>query len=109
MPSRVAARTVDVRGRELDDALDELALGEVAAAHPRRLEQLVGEEVVAPAVRREPRLECSSPGRGGHWAVGLRAAALDDGAGHVAGAGAQAAGVPEPRPVGSSLSGRRES
>ena len=46
MPGGVATGVVDERRGELDDPLEQLPLREVPRAHPRRLEQLVGEEEV---------------------------------------------------------------
>src|SRR6185369_9803018 len=60
-PLRIAPRLVDERGGELDQALDQLALGEVAGAHPRRLEELVRLEEVAVGVGSESRLERLPP------------------------------------------------
>ena len=57
MPGRVVADGVDVRGRDLDQALVERTLREVVGAHPGGLERLVGGEEVAPVVGGEPRLE----------------------------------------------------
>src|SRR5262245_11232620 len=55
---RVATRLMHERGGQLDQALDQLALGEVAGAHPRRLEQLVRLEEVVVRIGRKSRLEC---------------------------------------------------
>ena len=44
---RVAADGVDVGRGQLDQALEQRALGRVGGAHPGRLEQLVGLEEVA--------------------------------------------------------------
>ena len=53
------------RRRELDQALQQLALGEIVRAHPRRLEQLMGEEPVAAVVRGEAAAERTPAGRVG--------------------------------------------
>ena len=51
---RVAADIVDVGGRDLDQALEEGALGAVVGAHPGRFEVLVGLEEVTPLVGGQP-------------------------------------------------------
>ena len=52
-PRGIAADPVDVGGGELDQALEEGALGRIVGAHPGRLQELVGlEEVAAPRMRR---------------------------------------------------------
>src|SRR5215208_1949894 len=64
-PERIAADGMDVRGRELDQALVEVALARVGRAHPGRLEVLVSLEEPAGLVRRD-----SGPER--RRTVGLR-------------------------------------
>ena len=74
----VVADGVDVRRRDLDQALVERTLGEVVGAHPGGLERLVGGEEVAPRVGGEPVLEGRAPSLQRERTPGLVAIALAD-------------------------------